>query len=125
MICIFISKYKLYIPPHRHTRSIGFVCRAVVVWVGKPAGSGNDWHHIVEQCQGNSARSGFAVTEINRKLNLIKLDKPTHRKITRYYQSPDPYTSGNQTVRNWLNGKSFEFQLEFGIARLKELGVNI
>jgi hypothetical protein len=100
------------------------VCWAVV-WVDKPTGKGNDWHHIVEQCQGRSTRSGFAVTEINRKLNLIKLDKPTHHKITRYYQRPDPGISETQTVRDWLNGQSFEYQLEFGKKQLRKLGVNI
>jgi hypothetical protein len=101
------------------------VCWAVVVWVGKPAGKGNDWHHIVEQIQGNPARSGFAVTEINRKLNLIKLDKPTHHKITKYYQRPDRSITGDQTVRDWLNGQSYEFQLEFGKQQLRKLGVNV
>jgi len=45
-----------------------------------------------------------------------------HDKISRYYQSIDPNISGKQRVRDWLKGKSFQFQYDFGIEKLKEFG---
>lgn len=38
-----------------------------------------------------------------------------------YYSSKQPFTNG-LTVRNWLSGKSFKEQYDFGMKTLKQFG---
>ncbi|MRW82625.1 type IV secretion protein Rhs [Pseudoduganella sp. FT26W] len=70
-------------------------------------------HHIVEQCQAYSHRSSFTAEQLNSTNNLIRIDTATHDKISSYYSSKLQGT--NITVRDWLNGRSFEEQFKFGI----------
>lgn len=51
---------------------------------------------------------------------MIRLPKDVHRKISARYSSKVP--GKNMTVREWLNGKSYEEQYEFGRKLLKEYG---
>lgn len=82
---------------------------------------GYDWHHIVEQCQ--IRRSGFSPYVINSPTNVILIPRETHVLISAYYSSkPEGMT---QIVRDFLTGKSFEFQYAFGIKVLVEYGVSI
>ena len=46
--------------------------------------------------------------------NIISISKGTHRAISGYYSSIQPFTGG-MTVRNWLAGQNFEAQYEFGL----------
>ena len=75
------------------------------------AGKNKHWHHIVEQCQ--IEKSGFSPYSIHNTNNLVPVDSSTHSKITGYYNSKPDFTN-SQTVRDWLTGKSFEFQYKFG-----------
>ena len=80
------------------------------------AGHGMEWHHIVEQCQIGG--SGFDSSWINNNGNIIPLDKNLHRAISNHY-------SGNilgtgMTVREWLKGKSFIEQYEYGLGIILE-----
>ena len=85
------------------------------------AGKGNDWHHIVEQCQ--IRKSGFDVQMIQNEKNVIAISKKVHRKISGYYSSiPKDGSTGGLTVRNFLSGKSYQFQYEYGIKILKMFG---
>jgi len=59
-------------------------------------------------------RSGFDAETIQNVNNVI------HRKISAYYNSIDPSISSTMRVRDWLAGKSFEFQ--FGLEILKRFG---
>ncbi len=86
--------------------------------VGK-AGQGNDWHHIVEQSQ--IKKSGFDVQMIQNKNNIISVSKGVHKDISRYYSSIQPMSNGMR-VRDWLAGKSYDFQYKFGIDILKKFG---
>ena len=79
--------------------------------IGSP-GEGKEWHHIVEQCQ--MKKSGFTTQMIQNTGNIISISKGTHRAISGYYSSIQPFTGG-VTVRNWLAGQSFEAQYEFGL----------
>lgn len=79
--------------------------------LGSP-GSGNEWHHIVEQCQ--VAKSGFCPQMIQNTNNIVPVSKTTHRAISGYYSGIQNFTNG-MTVRNWLRGQSFRKQYEFGI----------
>ena len=81
------------------------------------AGDEMDWHHIVEQNQ--LGKSGFTPQQINNVNNIVAIDKSTHSKISGYYSSKRPYTNGLR-VRNWLAGKDFEYQHQFGINVLKK-----
>ena len=83
--------------------------------IGSP-GAGNEWHHIVEQCQ--VAKSGFSPQMIQNTNNIVSISKATHRAISGYYSSVQPFTNG-MIVRNWLAGQSFSAQYEFGINVIK------
>ncbi len=87
--------------------------------IGSP-GSGNQWHHIVEQSQ--IGRSGFTPQQIQNTANIIAVDAPTHAKISAYYSSKPTFTNG-VTIRDWLTGQSFQQQYDFGIATLKKFGI--
>ena len=79
--------------------------------IGTP-GAGNEWHHIVEQCQ--IGKSGFSPQMIHNTNNIISISKTTHSAISGYYSSIQPFTNG-MIVRNWLAGQSFSAQYEFGL----------
>ena len=68
-------------------------------------------HHIVEQCQVN--KSGFSSDQIQADSNKVVLDYYLHRKVSAYYSSITDVSEGLR-VRNWLAGKSFEEQTQFG-----------
>ena len=51
----------------------------------------------------------------------FKLPKDIHRKISGYYSSIQKETD-YMRVRDWLNGKSYEFQYEYGLEVLKRYG---
>ena len=83
--------------------------------IGSP-GAGNERHHIVEQSQ--IAKSGFSPQMIQNTNNIMSIGKTTHRAISGYYSSVQPFTNG-MIVRNWLAGQSFSAQYEFGINVIK------
>lgn len=86
------------------------------------AGKGMAWHHIVEQNPSNKAK--FAPEMLHNTRNLIKLEDTKgsiHRKISGYYSSKQDF-SRPLTVREWLSKKSFEYQYNYGIDKLKEFG---
>ncbi len=91
------------------------------------ASPGNELHHIVEQngFKGLNEQK-FGKTNIHNTKNLIDIpgkDAGTlHKKVTGYYNSKDSRFSDTKIIREWLADKSFQFQYDFGIARLKELG---
>ena len=49
---------------------------------------------------------------------IMSISKTTHRAISGYYSSVQPFTKG-MIVRNWLAGQSFSAQYEFGINVIK------
>jgi len=83
-------------------------------YLGSP-GANRAWHHIVEKCQ--EAKSGFSPQSIHNLRNIISIDNETHAKISGYYNSIQYAVTRSNTmrVRDWLAGKSYEFQMEFGI----------
>ena len=80
------------------------------------AGAGNQWHHIVEQCQ--ERKSGFDVGMIQNTNNIVSISADVHRLISGYYSSIQAFTGG-LTVRSWLAGQSFEQQYQFGLDVIK------
>ncbi len=87
--------------------------------VGSP-GKGNEWHHIVEQCQ--IKKSGLDVQMIQNKNNIISVSKGVHRKISGYYANTKLGFTEGLSVRNWLAGQSYETQYDFGLSILKMFG---
>ena len=83
--------------------------------IGSP-GTGNEWHHIVEQSQ--IKKSGFSPQMIQNTNNIISISKTTHRAISGYYSSIQPFTNG-MVVRDWLATQSFSEQYEFGLNVIK------
>lgn len=90
-------------------------------YIGTP-GEGNAWHHIVEQSQINN--SGFSVNQVHNVNNIIALPNgkgSIHAKVSGFYSSKPDFTNG-LTVRQWLTGKSFEEQFNYGIKVLERYG---
>ncbi|MFC5701713.1 hypothetical protein ACFPVX_10470 [Cohnella faecalis] len=87
------------------------------------AGENKAWYHIVEQSQ--VAKYGFSVGDIQNLNNVVAIPSgysgSVHSKISGFYSSKQPFTNG-KTVREWLSGKSFEYQFEFGLQQLKKYG---
>ena len=90
-------------------------------FLGSP-GFGNQWHHIVEQCQ--AVKSGFSTFWINNSNNVINISKTIHEKVSAHYSSIQSFTNGLR-VRDWLAGQSFQEQYEYGVELLRQLGVKI
>ena len=87
-----------------------------------PAGAGRAWHHIVNQNPANIAQFGNqAIHNTNNIVNLPHGKGTIHNKITKHYLSKAPY-SDNKRVRDWLKTKSFQFQYDYGMDKLKEFG---
>ncbi|RKH00368.1 hypothetical protein D7V97_30430 [Corallococcus sp. CA053C] len=85
-----------------------------------PAGEGKEWHHIVEQTDGNVAR--FGPKAIHNVENVIPVDEAVHRQISGLYSSIRSYSQG-KTVRTWLSTQSLEAQRMFGLKVLRDAGV--
>lgn len=83
------------------------------------AGAGMEWHHIVEQRSANISR--FGAEKIHNIDNMKTLPTDVHRRISGYYSSIQP-ESGNMRVRDWLNGKDYDFQYQYGLDVLKMFG---
>ncbi|WP_342374528.1 hypothetical protein NVS55_24625 [Myxococcus stipitatus] len=82
------------------------------------AGPGKEWHHIVEQTDGNVGR--FGPKSLHNTENIVALDKDLHSKISALYSSIQYRVTGSRTmtVRDWLRGQSFEAQRDFGLRAL-------
>ena len=89
-----------------------------------PAGQGYVWHHIVEQCQTNPSRSGFANWAVQNISNIIRIEQTVHSQISRFYSSiPAGNVTNGLTVRNYLTGLSFQEQYQYGLEILRKFGV--
>jgi hypothetical protein len=82
------------------------------------AGPGRVYDHVVEQSQ--IGRSGFAPQEIHHPFNLNPVDAALNQQKANYYSSIRGFTGGKR-VRDWLNGRSFRDQYEFGMDVLAKL----
>jgi hypothetical protein len=85
-----------------------------------PAGPGKEWHHIVEQTDGNVGR--FGPKSIHNTKNIVALDKELHSKISALYSSKRfDITSTMKTVREWMSTQSFEAQRDFGLRAIENV----
>ena len=83
------------------------------------AGSGKQWHHIVEQMPGNVQR--FGPEAIHNTENVIAVDVRIHERMSTY-KSSKQRIAGNRVVREWLREQSYEQQREFRLWVLKQFG---
>lgn len=94
------------------------VADGINVEVGK-AGDDMNWHHIVEQHKDNVAK--FGEEAIHNTINVIRLPKDVHTKVSAHYSSKQRYTDG-KTVREWLKTQNYEEQVKYGIKALRDAG---
>jgi hypothetical protein len=84
-----------------------------------PAGKDKQWHHIVEQHQGNLQK--FGPEALHNTENVISIDAKTHTRISAWYSSkPEGW---NMTIRQWMGQQSYEAQREYGLSVLRRFGV--
>jgi hypothetical protein len=83
------------------------------------AGAGRQWHHVVEQTDGNVAKFGAKVVHVGG--NWLRIPEKAHSQLSAFYSSIQPFTNG-QTVRQWLAGQSFNDQYKFGLRILSQFG---
>jgi len=85
-----------------------------------PAEEGWVYDHVVEQCQLNGCRSGFAAEQVHNPENLNMVLREVNQTKANYYSSIQPFTGGS-TVRDWLNGQSFAVQWAFGMGVTEDI----
>ncbi len=74
------------------------------------------WHHIVEQSQA----AQLGQRPIQSIENIVAIPDKAHRQLNAFYSSKQYFSKPN-TVREWLRGRSFEAQYEFGMQQLKRV----
>lgn len=86
-----------------------------------PAGPGKEWHHIVEQTDGNVGR--FGPKAIHNTENIVALDKDLHTRVSAFYSSKNISATGSDalTVRQWLRAQSYDAQRAFGLRALENV----
>lgn len=89
------------------------------------AGSGKAWHHIVQQTTANISK--FGAQAIHNAKNIVRISHGAgtlHNKLTAFYNSKQSFTNGMR-VYQWLQTKSFDYQYNFGLEKLKEFAKQI
>jgi hypothetical protein len=76
--------------------------------------NGEVYDHVVEQSQMKASRSGFSPQEIHNSENLNPVSSRVNQIKANVYSSIRSDTNG-LTVRDYLNGKSFDYQFEYGM----------
>ncbi|RKH18549.1 hypothetical protein D7V77_33975 [Corallococcus sp. CA041A] len=86
-----------------------------------PAGEGKEWHHIVEQTNGNVAR--FGPQALHNTENIVPLEKALHNLVSAFYSSKRPFITGSEslTVRQWLSAQTLESQRAFGLRSIENI----
>ncbi|OJH35207.1 hypothetical protein [Cystobacter ferrugineus] len=86
-----------------------------------PAGSGKQWHHIVEQTPGNVKR--FGGEALHNTENITALNEGLHTDVSAFYSSIREGITGSNTltVRRWLGTQSYEAQRQFGLKAIENI----
>lgn len=83
-----------------------------------PPPDGYEYHHIVEQ----SAEGDIPVTEINSTRNIVAIPKLVHEEInSEYSRIPDDVPDGT-SLRDSLQGASFEKRWQEGLEAMRRVG---
>jgi len=85
------------------------------------AGPNKEWHHIVEQTEGNVRQ--FGPEAIHNTENVIALDKALHDFVSAFYSRKVNYITGSMdlTVREWLSTQSYAAQRDFGLLAIENI----
>ena len=85
------------------------------------AGEGKEWHHIVEQTQGNVGR--FGPHALHNTRNVIPLEKELHTQLSAFYSRKRFFITNSESliVREWLSTQSFEAQRQFGLQAIENI----
>ncbi|ATB35228.1 hypothetical protein CYFUS_000640 [Cystobacter fuscus] len=86
-----------------------------------PAGSGKQWHHIVEQTPGNVKR--FGGEALHNTENITALTEGLHTDVSAFYSSIREGITGSNTltIRRWLGTQSYEAQRQFGLKAIENI----
>ena len=84
------------------------------------AGSGYDYHHIVEQ--GGANASNFSSEQLQNTDNIVRIPKLLHEAINSEYSVKSEEAMG-QTLRQRLREQSFSEQHQNGIVIMQKLGI--
>ncbi|RKG60826.1 hypothetical protein D7X30_07930 [Corallococcus sp. AB011P] len=85
------------------------------------AGTNREWHHVVEQTEGNVRR--FGPDAIHNTENVIALDKTLHDLVSAFYSRKRAFITGSpdMTIREWLSTQSYAAQREFGLLAIENI----
>ncbi|HYO68296.1 MAG TPA: hypothetical protein VEU33_19675 [Archangium sp.] len=83
------------------------------------AGSGKEWHHIIEK--RNAKR--FGAEAVHNTENVIPLEKPLHDRLSALYSSSQENItrSAKLTIRQWLDTQSYEAHRAFGLLAIENV----
>jgi hypothetical protein len=84
------------------------------------AGSGYQYHHIVEQ--GGANADNIPADLLNSTENIIRLPTLVHELINTMYSREATQEPGS-TLRQWVQKKPYDEQLAFGVQILRDLGI--
>ena len=89
------------------------------------AGPNKEWHHIVEQTEGNVRQ--FGPEAIHNTENVIPLEKALHDKISWFYSRKRAFITGSSdlTIREWLSAQPYAAQREFGLLAIENIKAGI
>ncbi len=94
--------------------SIGFNSMKDFTGAYGTAPKGMNWHHFVEQrLAKNGTFSPQLIYSTENSVLMRSGANSPHTAISSFYSSKRTFT-GDQTVRQWLGGQSFEFQMKYG-----------
>ncbi|QSQ23729.1 hypothetical protein JY651_01715 [Pyxidicoccus parkwayensis] len=85
------------------------------------AGSGKQWHHIVEQTPGNVEQ--FGPHALHNTENVVPLEEGLHTQVSAFYSRKILRITGSRdlTVRQWLSTQSYEAQRAFGLQAIENI----
>lgn len=89
---------------------------------GTPKKTNWAWHHIVGQNKINVGT--FGARDLHCTDNIVYIDRPTHIKITTFYNRGHQWTGG-RPLYEWLAAQSFDEQYEYGLKVLKDHGIQL
>ncbi|QXX76385.1 hypothetical protein MHY1_03225 [Methylovirgula sp. HY1] len=84
-----------------------------------PAGDGYQYHHIVEVGINGGA---IPTSRLQSTDNIIRIPTLLHEEISAAYGRSAP-TARNMSLRQWLNGQSYQMQYDYGLNVMRELGI--
>ncbi|WP_404362527.1 hypothetical protein ACIHQR_21705 [Corallococcus coralloides] len=89
------------------------------------AGPSREWHHIVEQTEGNVRQ--FGPDAIHNTENVVALDKTIHDLVSAFYSRKRAFITGSpdMTIREWLSTQSYAAQREFGLLAIENIKAGI